>query len=491
MKALTRKAYWIFDDNFIVPTYLSVVSFLNVCRVPVVLVFYGKRIEDVEALFSSMIIKQLVSIDYKRDDFFHLPVLPHNESFVASIRNRELRFYVAAQSDPQNVVYCFDSDTVFTKSAVDLFSIDFGASPAICGCFEQKHTYNNKLFFERGLIHSNTHHIYPEQQKERYDLIFKEDTSFWLNRPQYNNGVLIFYNAQQLAAQWRIEHRKGLLCTDVNPGEDQVTLSAAINKVEHVECRSLPSHYNSMGQLMGDYAIFHATGGQWLGEIYNATSNNPYTQNSLSDCAKVYRQIIHQLNSHAVFDKFNLSKSTPSLYHSIKGFFFFKPTYTYLYNVLDDNSVFVEIGTYQGKSISYLAELVKDHHKKIKIYSIDNYSNIGYSDTITFEKAIENLEHLGLLDYVVLMNRDSDQASKTFPNKSINCVFLDGDQRYESVLSELNNWYDKIKDGGILAGNNYTRIPSVRSAVDNFCKEKDIHFSILEQSFIITVKHGF
>ena len=115
MTTITRTAYWIFDDHFIVPTYLSVFSFLKACTIPVVLVFYGKRIKDVETLFSSMISQYDVMIDYKEDDFFQLPVLPHNKSFISSIRNRELRFYVAAQSSPHNVVYCFDSDTLFTE----------------------------------------------------------------------------------------------------------------------------------------------------------------------------------------------------------------------------------------------------------------------------------------------------------------------------------------------------------------------------------------
>lgn len=485
MTTITRTAYWIFDDHFIVPTYLSVFSFLKACTIPVVLVFYGKRIKDVETLFSSMISQYDVMIDYKEDDFFQLPVLPHNKSFISSIRNRELRFYVAAQSSPHNVVYCFDSDTLFTESAKDLMSIDFGECPAICGCIEQEHTYDNKLYFERGILHSNTHHIYPERQKEKYDQIFEEDTSYWLNKPQYNNGVLIFYNAWQLAAQWKTEHQRGLYCLDVNPGEDQVTLTAAINKVGFVECRSIPSRYNSMGQLTGDYAIFHGTGGQWSGELINAMSTIPFIQNALSDFAKVYKLILQQQQDPTIYDEIRNINSTPRLYHSIKGFFFFKPAYEYLFNILAENSTFVEIGTYQGKSICYMAELMKGQKKSIKLYSIDNYSNIGYPEIIHYEDASVNLSRFGMLDFITLIDSDSGLASKGFFDESIDCVYLDGDCRYDGVLSDLCNWYGKIRSGGILAGNNYTRISSVRMAVDVFCKNKDIQFSILEQSFII------
>ena len=90
-------------------------------------------------------------------------------------------------------------------------------------------------------------------------------------------------------------------------------------------------------------------------------------------------------------------------------------------------------------------------------------------------------------DYVTLINSDSLQASKMFDDKSIDCVYIDSDQRYESVLSDLECWYVKVRDGGILAGDDYTRLLSVRKAVDDFCKEKQITFKILEQSYIIEV----
>lgn len=489
IKNLCRKAYWIFDDRFILPTYLSVVSFLQYCDIPVVLVFYGNKINEVKRYFASLISKRIVTIDYKTDNFFQLPVLPYNKAFESTIRNRELRFYVAALSGQNEVVYCFDSDIIFTESVKDLLSIDFGEQPTICGCIEQEHTYDNKLYFERGILHLNTQHIYPEQQKEEYDRIFEEDSS-WLSKPQYNNGVLVFYNARDLAEQWRKEHLRGLYNPIVNPGEDQVTLTAAIYKTENIKRVSIPSRYNSMGQLTGYYAVFHATGGQWIGEIINAVLDVSNIKDSLSDCAKVYRRIIRELKNKEILNDYSLPKSSPFLYHAIKGYFFFKPAYSYIFTVLPEKGTFVEIGTYQGKSICYMAELVKYRHKMIKLYSIDNYCNIGYSYPINYETALENLSHLGISEYVTLLKNDSLQALHYFPDNSIDGVFLDGDYRYENVLLDLNCWYEKIKNGGILAGNNYTRISSVREAVDKFCAEKCIHFSILEQSFIILVNHG-
>ena len=485
MNTYRRTAYWIFDDNYIFPTYLSVASFLKWCKIPVVLLFHGKRIDKAMHFFSSMIAEGWVRMDFIMDDFFKLPIFSFNTAYKEAIRNRELRFYVAACSGPNDIVYCFDSDIVFTESVTDLLKIKFDYLPSIYGCVERQHTRENKLFFERSIIHTNKQHVYPEIQTEMYDQVFMEDTSLWLEMPQFNNGVLVFYNAKELASCWKEVHNKSLLNPKVNPGEDQVTLTAAIYKtgIKRIE---LPSLFNSMGQIFGDYAVFHATGGQWKGEIINAVSNNRYVQQNLSSCAKVYKQFIQSLDCD-IIEELQLTPTSPYLYHSIDGFFFFKSAYDYIYETLPLYGVFVEIGTYKGKSICYLAEREKCEKKDVKIFSVDNYSNIGYPQSIDYQDAINIFLELGLSDYVTLINSDSLQASKMFDDKSIDCVYIDSDQRYESVLSDLECWYGKVRDGGILAGDDYTRLLSVRKAVDDFCKEKQITFKILEQSYIIEV----
>ena len=483
-KRIEKKAYWIFDDDYIVPTFLSVSSFLIWCDIPVVLLYYGHDFRKAESWFYDLIVEKIVSLIHINDSFFSLPVFDYNKAYYSSIRNRELRFYVTSLSGPNDIAYCFDSDLVFNENCKELMELDWDGKPSIFGCKEREHTYENVLYFERGIIHTMDNHIYPENTKKIYDTIFNEDTGQWLCHPQLNNGVLVFCNVPSLSEVWRYEHKKGLFYTFVNPGEDQVTLIAALSKLAHIEVNYLDSAYNSMGQLKGTYGVLHASGGQWKGEIINALSEQTCVKKSLSDCAKTYRDTIKRTGCcERLLKHFDYIPKIPTLYYSIPGFFFFKSIYDYIFQSLPINGLFVEIGTYKGKSICYMAECIKVWKKNLTLYSIDNYSNNGYPERITYKEAKTNLEERGVLQFVNLIDMDSVSASGLFLDGSLDGVFIDGDSMYDSIKSDLQKWFVKVKKGGIIAGNNYTRIQSVRKAVDDFAKEMNINWNLLEQSY--------
>ncbi|MDC8756939.1 class I SAM-dependent methyltransferase [Janthinobacterium fluminis] len=67
----------------------------------------------------------------------------------------------------------------------------------------------------------------------------------------------------------------------------------------------------------------------------------------------------------------------------------------------------------------------------------------------------------------------SVQASQGFPNASIDCVYLDGNHAYQSVMADLANWYSKVRPGGLMCGHDYVdgvgdAVYGVKSAVDFF-----------------------
>ncbi|MEO0477743.1 MAG: glycosyltransferase, partial [Planctomycetota bacterium] len=80
-----------------------------------------------------------------------------------------------------------------------------------------------------------------------------------------------------------------------------------------------------------------------------------------------------------------------------------------------------------------------------------------------------------------LLRKPSTQAVKKFENESLDFVYLDGDQHFGAVIGDLCAWFDKVREGGIIAGHDYDNpeLPDVQQAVDGFF-----------QRLGWTVKHG-
>lgn len=69
-----------------------------------------------------------------------------------------------------------------------------------------------------------------------------------------------------------------------------------------------------------------------------------------------------------------------------------------------------------------------------------------------------------------LMRRSSTDAVSRFEDGSLDFIYLDGKQDFDAVGSDLCAWFDKVKEGGIIAGHDYDNpeMPDVQQAVDGF-----------------------
>lgn len=63
----------------------------------------------------------------------------------------------------------------------------------------------------------------------------------------------------------------------------------------------------------------------------------------------------------------------------------------------------------------------------------------------------------------------STDAALQFERHSIDFIFIDGDHSYQAVKADLNSWYDKVRPGGVIGGDDYATIwPGVPQAVKEF-----------------------
>lgn len=86
-----------------------------------------------------------------------------------------------------------------------------------------------------------------------------------------------------------------------------------------------------------------------------------------------------------------------------------------------------------------------------------------------------------------LMECASDRAKDEVDDGSIDLLFVDGSHRYEQVRRDLENYWPKVKTGGVLLGHDYNTVhPGVMQAADEvFGKEK---LTLLKNSSMWMVK---
>lgn len=153
--------------------------------------------------------------------------------------------------------------------------------------------------------------------------------------------------------------------------------------------------------------------------------------------------------------------------------------YQHLINGLPDNSFIVEVGSFRGKSLASVADLIK--RKNLKVWSVDIFDKVVSENYVEPDVCLKKdgmladfkktLQNFGLTEYVTINVMESLTAASLVKEKNIypDFVFLDGDHSYEYVSKEIKAWYPLIKTNGILAfhdfDHNALKWPGVHKAV--------------------------
>jgi hypothetical protein len=178
------------------------------------------------------------------------------------------------------------------------------------------------------------------------------------------------------------------------------------------------------------------------------------------------------------------------IYQNIKGFLTedHPKVFSTFLKSIPDNSVWVEIGSFLGKSISYCVVESKNLNKNIKFHCIDPWKS--YEElTTTFKKLDEEYGESGVYtkflnnvapikEYINVHRMKSQEASKKFEDKSIDVIFIDGAHDYENVKIDCNVWYSKMKSDGVMIFDDCKpKVEGVWKAVTEFLKEKNLTMS--------------
>ncbi len=149
------------------------------------------------------------------------------------------------------------------------------------------------------------------------------------------------------------------------------------------------------------------------------------------------------------------------IYQSIDGWFSFPAMYSLMVQHFPSGSRLVEIGTYKGKSFSYLVVEAINSGKKFDIVGIDACPWPGVEPC--FRENMKPLEG----NFRTMFGGDSFDRAKEFEDQSIDFCFIDANHTYEYVKRDIENFLPKMKRMGIIAGHDYNhQHPGVLKAVD-------------------------
>ena len=162
-------------------------------------------------------------------------------------------------------------------------------------------------------------------------------------------------------------------------------------------------------------------------------------------------------------------------YESIPGWF----SYDYLYRDAveraSDGALFVEIGSFKGRSTAFMCVEIANSGKQIKFDCIDpqqllsHYAESAKDQPEVFEGYNSTEFHNRLqpvAGYYNLIQETSDSAFNRYADHSIDFLMIDGDHSYEAVKKDIINFLPKMKSGGVIVGDDAFVIDIQRAARD-------------------------
>lgn len=170
-------------------------------------------------------------------------------------------------------------------------------------------------------------------------------------------------------------------------------------------------------------------------------------------------------------------------WYEIDGWFNWRAAQEEAVEHFGDGSRFVEVGTYLGRSICSMGDVVKQSGKAIAVIGVDTCRGSGpegwrgkdyHAAAVqegggSFAGALhKNVLDCGLEDTITLIISDSVSASRLFSDGSLEWVHLDARHDYASVKADIEAWLPKVKAGGWLSGDDYDeqKWPEVVKAVN-------------------------
>jgi len=160
-------------------------------------------------------------------------------------------------------------------------------------------------------------------------------------------------------------------------------------------------------------------------------------------------------------------------YFNIPGWFNMHEAYDQLLEHCPDGSEILEIGSFMGRSTSYLATNIINSGKRVHVYALDTFE--GSSDHANldilggfYDAFKENCQAFIEGGIVTPVKSRSDDANtlQRWKDGHFQGIIIDGAHEYDAVREDILNWWPKLADGGSMIGDDMS-LSSVQQAVQD------------------------
>lgn len=134
-------------------------------------------------------------------------------------------------------------------------------------------------------------------------------------------------------------------------------------------------------------------------------------------------------------------------------------------------STFVEVGCWRGRSSVYLGVEVFNSAKDINVVCVDTWEGSEehqgmdiLKDDGLWKDFLHNIEPLS--GVITPLRGTSLEGSSSFEDGTLDFVFIDASHDYQSVKDDIEAWYPKVRQGGVISGHDYPDWEGVKKAVD-------------------------
>lgn len=152
-----------------------------------------------------------------------------------------------------------------------------------------------------------------------------------------------------------------------------------------------------------------------------------------------------------------------------ENWFTYAEFYKQILEHFPSGSHFVEVGSWKGRSSSYMGVEILNSGKVIKFDCVDTWKgsvehaglDCIVNDTL-YEEFLSNIKPVSSV--ITPVRKTSVDAAKQYEDKSLDFVFIDACHLYECVKEDIECWLPKVKTGGIISGHDIAS-NEVRKAV--------------------------